>query len=556
MKTFGLLAGTLALAVAGWFVGRSVSHALNDARSDAQRTEFVAMSPQATTERAAAGGVVPPLVQRINDILERGRADDNPAEVSMHLFDEAQGMDSSEFGAAIATLAQSTDPNAAAAALSLIGLWAERDLPAALKWLEGVGHDNWAAYAGALCSTWSRTDPQALLDWFQELPDSRRTALAPRISGELAAVMGTIDPSAGLELLAALPPSAQNSEDYKTLFSTWAAKDPAAAGTRALALPAGAARSAAVEAIALAWGRSNPGAARSWIDALPDAALVGRAQAAYAIGLSDRDPKAAADYVGALPPTKPNLLAMEAIADRWMRRDSSAALAWSDALTDRDMRGKLQNTMLEVLAATDPDLAAKAYVERAVDLNTGVLGPSSLFTITRSVFANGGVDALLKFASDVPGRDRDLTYITGFTQWTQSDPEAVATWALQQPDGKARFFANKQLAVTKDRTDPAGALTWAMTLPAGKSSDGALLTVAASAFFRNPSESATLYQRVTDRAAAQESLESVISGWLMKEPAEARAWLQQSTMLSPEVRERLRKADELYEWGRKRGAIK
>jgi len=119
MKTFGLLAGTLSLVVAGWLLGRSLGHAFNQAGPDASRTQPIARSPQAPTKCPAAGTEDSPLAQRINSLLADVRADDNPAELSMRLFDEAKELDSAEFGVAIATLAQSTDPNAAAAAISL-----------------------------------------------------------------------------------------------------------------------------------------------------------------------------------------------------------------------------------------------------------------------------------------------------------------------------------------------------------------------------------------------------------------------------------------------------
>ena len=510
-----VLAGlcALPLTIVGWYAGRA-------ARPDAAPAQTAPVLAQTRTAAPSLSPAAPwtdttlAVSERIERLFAAGQKISSSTETYLRSFELAAQLRDGEFPGAIAAARESSVGDGIGIARMISSYWAERDLPSAVAWLKSLPLAQQAEFAGHIGGTWGRMDADGLLGWLESLPEeARRRVAAPNVSSFVASA-GAQQPERVARLLAHFPPS-RAGDEFAQLFASWASLAPVTAAQRALELPPGAARSSAVESVAREWARRDPAAARAWLDALKDAALATRARPAFALGLAENDPRAAAEFAGEMLGTPWSGGVIAQLARRWAERDPDAALRWSDSLADAGKSRAAANAIIDALATRDPARAAELFAARPaegpVDVSAFFSGQQALPNIARGLLAKGGIAAVDGFAQKLPEELRQSAMSFALMQWGWSEPDALAAWAVKQPENENRALGLGLVVQQMGQRDPQRAASWAESLPPGASRDAALST-----------------------AAMQ---------WLLQDSAAARAWIGKTPLFPSEMREQLLKIE-------------
>ena len=116
---------------------------------------------------------------------------------------------------------------------------------------------------------------------------------------------------------------------------------------------------------------------------------------------------------------------------QWARRDFAAASAWAQQQPVGKVRDRALQTMVSVLAESDP----KAALE--LQRTSPAVGPGESMSAYHSIFRN----------------------------WSKTDPRGAAEAALQLPDGASRESALQTIASAWAGENPEDAFNWANNLP-------------------------------------------------------------------------------------------
>ena len=532
------------LAVVGWSAARSVrSGAVVESATSAVPARKAFLPP---TAPAPWTDTTLSVTERFDRLFAWGQKISSSTEATMGSFELAAQLRDDEFPNALATALQSNAGEGHGVAQMIASYWAERDPAAAVAWLKNLPLVQQADFAGYIGGTWGRMDTNGLLGWLEDLPEeARRRVVAPIVSTFVASV-GAQQPERVARLLANFPPS-RDGDEYADLFRGWASLDPQTASQRALVLPPGAARSGAVEAVAREWARRDAAASRAWIETLDDAVIAGRAQRAFALGLAENDPRAAAEFAGNMAGTQWSRDVAMQLARRWGEREPDAALRWSENLADPERRGAAANAIIDAVAARDPARAADLFAAHSaeagpaaqqLDMTAFFSGQQALPNIARGLLAKGGIAAVAGFAQQLPEGLHRAAMSFAILQWAWSEPDALAAWAVRQPENDDRTIGLEMVAQQRAGSDPRGAVGWAQSLPRGSSRDAALGIAAAALLPGDPAAAEQIF-----RANSSETLRGVAEAaawqWLMQDSAAARAWIGKTTLFSDDARHRL-----------------
>lgn len=513
------------LGLLGWKIG-SAGGTTSSTPVPAEIPAPPALAPPAG--QRPQGGL--PVSEAIDRIISAARNSGSSSQMILDLYEEAQHFETADLPAAIAL---TLHEGHAALAHLLAGYWAERDLEAAKKWMLGLDLENQSSAAAEIAGTWCRANPTEFLDWIAALPPDSRKRIAAASAWQIVSGAGVANPDRVAKLLLEQPDrQPQGNGSLVALFDQWTVTAPQIAAQKALAISLGGNRTDAVRAVAKAWARIDQNAAAAWVRGIGDAVLAGRATAAYAKGLAAKNPRAAAEFVGGLDATTENIETLNEIAIQWGARDSKAALAWADALTDEETQGKVLNRMLRAISLHDPAAAAREYARRPEKVSTGFMG-SPLREITDDLFQQSGIKAVVEFADSLPASERWQVISKGVNTWASRDVNAASKWVLALPD-EDRSDALAQVATYASKTGDAA--QWALSLPVTPSSDDARLHVAMGNFNREEDRqrAMAIYAKVTDKDAVRGNLRRNAYWWMKSNPAQARPWIEAQTLLTPE----------------------
>jgi hypothetical protein len=174
--------------------------------------------------------------------------------------------------------------------------WAERDLPAALAWAEGLSEPELRRDClASLCTVWCGKDPPTAMKFIQshDLGSCRTPLLLSALTGWMR-----LSPSQALAWADSLPPDGFKQEALATAAYALAATDIPGAAT------------IAIEDLAAA-------------PALQQAALIDIVHS-----WTGQDPLAAAQWVSEFPPGALREAVLRELILTWRQRDVSAATAW------------------------------------------------------------------------------------------------------------------------------------------------------------------------------------------------------------------------------------
>ena len=297
-----------------------------------------------------------------------------------------------------------------------------------------------------------------------------------------------------------------------TVLRSWASVDPVNAAKYYTDNPSefatmggrrGPGSSSGAEVIAREWAKLDPDAALAWANSL-EGSDKGSALVSVVSEMAVKDPAGAAAMAASFGEEDQNRAYRE-IAEQWARQDFSAAESWIGTLSGEAREGALGEA-IEVLAASDP----------------------------------AGAAAML--AQMESGRSRDRAIEDVAQAWAAESPAKAAEWLVAQETGDMGG-AMRQVMMTWVNKDSAGALGFVESQPAGEIRDSAASTYLWMNRNGDPQQSLALAETITDEGSRDRAIGMTARRWMDEDAASARAYVEQSTLLSDEIKQRLLSSD-------------
>lgn len=251
------------------------------------------------------------------------------------------------------------------------------------------------------------------------------------------------------------------------------------------------------------------------------------------------------------------------IAGEWAKLDPEAALAWANGLTGNNQTSALRSIISE-LAGTDPTKAAqiastlsgdeqvRAYGDIAEKLATKDFASAEAFinglpADARSRALSDALNVLArtdpqgaaaKLAGMAEGNDRDRA-ISGIAEgWARQDPAAAAAWLSQQTSDNMDDAVRSVVQSWAGR-DSAAALSWIQTQPQGEVRDEAIGTYIWTNRSSDPKSTLQLAESISDEGNRNRSVFMATRRWMQQDRDAATAYIQSSTTLSDEAKQRM-----------------
>ncbi|MBS0660529.1 MAG: hypothetical protein JSR82_20095 [Verrucomicrobia bacterium] len=401
-----------------------------------------------------------------------------------------------------------------------------------------AGEQRRAALNGAV-QEWAKTDPGAAMAWIRSRP-------ADRLRGELVtkamAGFAEVNPSgAAAYVLSSLEPR-EKADAARVVAENWMQLDFAAAKGWVEQLPKELAREVGPRilgtwsdrdpagAVAFVWKNQTDGgrgewalrgvmsewaardfdAAKNWVLTLApgpmrDAVLSGLlTERRWGGGGADIDPRAALDLIvqlgGADSEARRN--AMSEQMQRWARDDFEAAALWARNQPDRKLANELLGGALRELASYDPQRAVR-----------------TLPTLSTEAQLSAG-----KAIAE---------------SWAQLDPAAAARWVATWPPTEASLEASREIAARWARQDATAALAWLQTQTPEFLAQSVSPRVIGPLASSDVGSAQRLVERMPQGQARDQAAETLVRVWSRTDTNAAQAWVQQTSILSPEQRQRL-----------------
>jgi len=251
------------------------------------------------------------------------------------------------------------------------------------------------------------------------------------------------------------------------------------------------------------------------------------------------------------------------IAQEWAKNDPEAALAWAKSL-DRD-KGQAMSAVVREVAQTDP--------KKAAELAAGITGDDrgdAYASIARQWGAKNFAEAEAWIAS-LPADEQDRARVSALrglagdnpelasqkvaamaagdskndaageiTQaWAREDPKAAAAWLATQNGVEVSRNTTRELVSSWARQDDAGAVAYVNQQEPGQARDNAIQAYVFSNRSNNPQAVMQLAESVQDERDRQRVVGMAAQQWMREDEAAAKAYIQQSTALSDEAKQRV-----------------
>jgi hypothetical protein len=334
-----------------------------------------------------------------------------------------------------------------------------------------------------------------------------------------------------------LPPGGPSNAKIAAFFKAWGAVEPKAALIKAAALKTQNARNVAVEAVINGMMPASAEEVVRTIKAMPPDALSpetkGRLIGLGMIKWSQAAPAEAAQFLSELYPDAATRLSKRgpvdgvllkttrAIAENWGGADPPAAMAWFQQHPDLELAGAMEGVS-NGWWRKDPGAAA-AYVSAHVDSARGRHLAAAV--ASRMAIINPRAAAeWVQWSEDPKLRRRAELEIAAI--WASNDPKAASEWAARKLDA-GRNPVIGLVAATWAALDPAAAGKWIDSL-AGASRDAAIVSYSSALERRDPGTALGWTIKIADPKLRARNVDRIAGRWLMRQPLEARAWIQRS----------------------------
>lgn len=454
-----------------------------------------------------------------------------------------------------------------------LGVWAERDPAAAVRWAfvnqakPGTILWAWVSLDPVAASTWACTLPDenqimelgviALAGLFEKDPartfallDSLAPEIRTRLLSRLLQAFGKNDPGGTLRRLGpTLWNDANNHQDIRRLISDWARTDPRAAIDWLLAqpfqdayvrsdwlsslsfnnrekvgllisiystLPALPNRAEVIARTLMNAARDQPDQVLSWVAGVPDPQLRSSVLLRLASSYAHNQPESSLHYALALPEGLERTQKLKWMLGSWASEDPAAALAWMNA-------------------HDDPGVAAVAYSAQAQ-----ILG---------NIAKDEPETALAAWSGITDAATRKAALLPIAQSWGKNDPGAALRWLHEQNQALSTggFPGYSDLIYAWRQREPEAALIWTEQLALSYKKNGVpsprldLIEALNGDSNNSPDRTATadLYAKIQHTGLRTEALTRHLRKWLQFDRKTATRWLESHDALSPEAAAKL-----------------
>lgn len=265
------------------------------------------------------------------------------------------------------------------------------------------------------------------------------------------------------------------------------------------------------------------------------------------------------------------------IATEWARQDPSAALAWADSLTSG--KADAVSAVIGEVAKTDPRKAAamlgtmdpteRAGAYRAVAAEYGALDFAEAEKWVQSLPASerdhvlasaiGGLSnkdpfsAAKQVSTMQAGDAKDGLIVDVVGDLARKDPQAAADFLKEQTSAKAQQDAMRQLMPSMTSKNPIAALAFVNSYQPGAVRDSAAQAYVWSNNSGSPADLVQVAETITDEGDRSRTVGIAAMRWMREDATAAKAYIETSSALSDEAKQRITEGRGMWGGGGNRG---
>ena len=251
------------------------------------------------------------------------------------------------------------------------------------------------------------------------------------------------------------------------------------------------------------------------------------------------------------------------IASEWARQDPAAAMALAASL--KTEKGAAMGSVVSEIAKTDPRKAAEMIGQmdegdrgdayRSVAAQYGALDFAEAQTWIRSLPAdeqgaalasavrglsnNDPLAAAIQFEAMPESEDKDRVTDDVVEKLARVDPQAAADLLKKQPSEEAQRDGMRTLMPTWTAKNPAAALIYAESFPPGRVRDSALQGYVWGNTTGAPADMVITAAKIDDDGDRNRTIGRVVMGWMREDAPAAKAYLESTTDVSDEAKQRI-----------------
>lgn len=259
------------------------------------------------------------------------------------------------------------------------------------------------------------------------------------------------------------------------------------------------------------------------------------------------------------------------IATEWARQDPVAAMAWAAALTTE--KSQAMNSVIGEIAKTNPakavgmlaqlDEADRPGAYASVASQYGAKDFSGAQTWIRSLPADQQPNAMAAAIGGLSNTNpemaaKEVTQMAAgeaksdlipdiVADLARKDPQAAADFLKSQDDETAQRESMRELMPALTSQSPTAALNFVNSLAPGAVRDSAAQSYVWSNNSGSPSELITVAESITDEGDRSRAVGIAAMRWMREDPAAAKSYVQSSTALSDEAKQRIAEGGNM--WG-------
>lgn len=263
------------------------------------------------------------------------------------------------------------------------------------------------------------------------------------------------------------------------------------------------------------------------------------------------------------------------IASEWARQDSGAALAWASSLTSG--KGEAMNAVISEVAKTDPrkagdmvgkmDAADQAGAYKSVAQQYGALDFTEAQTWIRTLPADQQTAATVSAVAGLSNidptaaakevttlaagdaKDRLIADVVG--DLSKKDPQAAADFLKQQDSEQAQRDSMRELMPAMTAKDPSAALAFVNSYQPGPVRDSAAQAWVWSNNTGAPVDIMKVAESITDEGDRSRTVGIAAMRWMREDATAAKAYVDASTTLSDEAKQRITEGHGMWGGGRR-----
>jgi len=227
-------------------------------------------------------------------------------------------------------------------------------------------------------------------------------------------------------------------------------------------------------------------------------------------------------------PINERIMASILLFGRWAETDPLAAMAYSDKMGMAGMFAK--PTILQGWASTDPENAAKYFVEHPREFAMMGMGPMSGgrnggggASVIASEWAKSNPEAALAWAQTLKGTDKDQAMAAVVREMAMTSPQKAVQLAATM-EGEAKTSAFESIASQWGAKNFSEAEAWIKTLPADQQ-DAAMASAIRSLANKDPQLASQKVAAMADGDAKSRAISEIVDSWSRENPKDAAAWL-------------------------------